>query len=153
MLTIATKNIGGIEIDLRESLRGGISYTIDTLKELKVELPNKQFILVLGADAICSLKDWYQVEQLANHCQLLVVNRPDFNIENERETLEQLGFVFQKSKQKLVELPSGHYSYFNMNEVDISSTQIREKLEQGACVNHMIPDEVFDYIQNNSIYQ
>lgn len=153
MVKLATSNIDNIIIDTRESLRPGKSYTLDTVKELKAENPDVKLIFVIGADAISSIERWYQCEKLSKYCHFLIVNRPNFDINEKQSPLEELGFSQVENYQKLAHKPIGHYSYINIDEKDISSTQIRQNLAQSDLIKHFIPNSVFDYIQKHAIYK
>ncbi|MCF6194792.1 MAG: nicotinate (nicotinamide) nucleotide adenylyltransferase, partial [Kangiellaceae bacterium] len=65
-----------ITIDQRENDRLGKSFTFDSLQNLRGESPDVDLVLVLGADAISSISQWYRVEDLNQLCHLMIVNRP-----------------------------------------------------------------------------
>jgi len=153
MLSIVTTDIKNVLIDERENKRNGKSYTLDSLKSLSEEYPLSHYVLVVGADTLKSMYDWYQWQQLKDYCHLLLVNRPGSLISDVGKLMRQLGFSCSNNAQELEKMPSGHYYCLNIEEKDISSTGIRSQLQKGLSVEHLIPGKVVDYIKKNLIYQ
>ncbi|MET3940655.1 nicotinate-nucleotide adenylyltransferase [Paenibacillus sp. PvP094] len=121
----------GIEMEL-----GGVSYTIDTMKELWRRYPEHEFYFIIGADMVNYLPKWEQIEELAAKLTFIGVGRPGFQLH-----LDDLPEELQDSVL-LAEMPL----------VDISSTAVRRRLAEGHSVRFMIPDAVHQYIVRSGLY-
>lgn len=121
----------GIEMEL-----GGVSYTIDTMKELWNRYPEHEFYFIVGADMVNYLPKWEQIEELAERLIFIGVGRPGFQLH-----LDDLPDVLQ-DRVLLAEMPL----------VDISSTAVRRRFSKGHSVRFMIPDAVHQYIVRSGLY-
>lgn len=82
MVQSAVQGVPCLSVDSRELARDKPSYTIDTLESIRAELAaNDQLFLVLGWDAFCGLPGWHRWEELLQHCHILVLQRPDADVE------------------------------------------------------------------------
>lgn len=121
----------GIEMEL-----GGVSYTIDTMRELWRRHPEHEFYFIIGADMVNYLPKWEEIEVLASKMTFIGVGRPGFQLHLDDLPDELQGRVL------LAEMPL----------VDISSTAIRRRLASGHSVRFMIPDAVHQYIVRSGLY-
>ena len=121
----------GIEMEL-----GGVSYTIDTMRELWRRYPEHEFYFIIGADMVNYLPKWEEIEELASKLTFIGVGRPGFQLH-----LDDLPDALQ-DRVLLAEMPL----------VDISSTAIRRRLAKGHSVRFMIPDAVHQYIVRSGLY-
>jgi nicotinate-nucleotide adenylyltransferase len=141
-----------IVVDKKENQREGFSFTLDSLIELSHELPNQNWLLVIGADSLNNMTQWHQWQQLAKHCHLVIVKRPGSKINEFERLLQQLGFSCAKNSQELAINAFGRYYCLNCEEKDISSTRIRSHLKRGLSVDKLLPLNVIDYIKKESLY-
>lgn len=128
-----------MQVDERERLRsadnGNKSYTIDSLKELKNEKTSTIHFLIIGADNFNSLNCWKSYRELHNYCNLLVINRPKESLKKWMSSAENYGFeANQKSNELLETETTGCCFYLEIPEVDISSTELREKIKVNQSV-------------------
>ncbi|CAI6072358.1 Nicotinate-nucleotide adenylyltransferase [Paenibacillus sp. JJ-100] len=121
----------GIEMEL-----GGVSYTIDTMRELWRRHPEHEFFFIIGADMVNYLPKWEEIEELVSKLTFIGVGRPGFQLH-----LDDLPETLQ-DRVLMAEMPL----------VDISSTAIRRRLAKGHSVRFMIPDAVHDYIVRGGLY-
>ncbi|MDM5276398.1 nicotinate-nucleotide adenylyltransferase [Paenibacillus silvae] len=121
----------GIEMEL-----GGVSYTIDTMRELWRRHPEHEFYFIIGADMVNYLPKWEEIEELASRLTFVGVGRPGFQLH-----LDDLPEPLQ-DRVLLAEMPL----------VDISSTAIRRRLAKGHSVRFMVPDAVHQYIVRSGLY-
>ena len=131
-------DVSPIEID-----RGEISYTIDTLDGLSDIYPGHQMFLVLGADAIAKFDRWRQPEKILESCQLIVCHRggygsPDFSALERVANETQLKMI----KQHVADCPM----------IEISSSDIRNRISEARSIRFLTPRAVEKYIQTNNIY-
>jgi nicotinate-nucleotide adenylyltransferase len=139
MACLAVKGNAYFECSTIEIERGGTSYTIDTLLQLKQLYGNVDIHLLLGADEAAMLMSWrdpYGVQKLA---KIVVANRPGQEVE---EALICLPEDFAKNIQPL-----------KMPGVDISSTDLRERVRSGKSIKYLVPESVENYIMNNGLYR
>lgn len=112
----------------------GVSYTVETLHHLRREHPEAMFTLLIGGDAARDFHTWREPEEIARLVSIAVVDRP--GIQLPAEVLPGIGF--QRMNAPLIE---------------ISSTDIRERVRTGRSIRYRAPDAVIDYIHENGLYR
>jgi len=132
-----------MQVDEREGLRsaenGNKSYTIDSLKELKSENSSSIHFLIIGADNFNSFNCWKSYRELPNYCNLLLINRPKESLKEWMSSAENYGFeANQKSNELLETETTGCCFYLEIPEVDISSTELREKIKVDQSVENWL---------------
>lgn len=119
-----------------EVKRGGVSYTVDTVTELRRVYPHIEFTFIIGADMVNYLPKWHRIDELAEMLHFIGVNRPGSRLD------VNLLPSFLQEVVKIADMPL----------VDISSTLIRKKVAAGESIRYMVPDRVYDYIIRSGIY-
>ncbi len=114
-----------------ELRRGGTSYTIDTLKELKAKYPRAKFYLLMGADSLREFHRWKDPQGILRLAALVILNRPGFD----------------KNYPK-----RWPYLKINMPAVDISSSDIRRRLKTKRSIWYLTPKTVIRYIKRYRLY-
>ena len=153
MVRSAVANAPQLSVDARELTRDKPSYTIDTLESLRAELaPEDQLFLVLGWDAFCGLPGWHRWEELLQHCHILVLQRPDADVEPPFE-LRNLLAARSQSDPTAMSGPAGHISFVWQTPLAVSATQIRQLLASGKSVRFLVPDAVLAYIEAYDLYR
>jgi len=122
-----------LDIELR---RGGVSYTVDTIRELRREHPDLDLYFIIGADMVNYLPKWEGIEELTGMLRFIGLQRPGSFLE-----LDALPDHIQQAVH-LAEMPL----------VDISSSLVRKRLASGKSVRYMVPDEVHEYIVRSGLY-
>ena len=152
MVCRAVDGVPGLRVDDRELRRERPSYTIDTLESLRAELAaDDQLFLVLGWDAFCGLPSWHRWEELLLHCHLLVLQRPDADMEAP-DALRNLLAARSVSDPQALSGPGGQIAFVWQTPLEISATQLRERLAQGRSIRFLVPDAVLAYIQTQGLY-
>ncbi|HEY2494830.1 MAG TPA: nicotinate-nucleotide adenylyltransferase [Paenibacillus sp.] len=123
-------------IDL-EVRRGGVSYTMDTVRELQQTYTEVNFHFIIGADMVNYLPKWDRIEELSQMITFIGVGRPGSPLE-----IDALPSYLQ-GKVLLADMPL----------VDISSTEIRERAMSGHSIRYMVPEPVHEYIVRSGIYE
>jgi len=118
-------------LDAREVERGGVSYTVDTLRELKAEFPQDRLSLMLGADAARDLPQWREAGAVAELARVVVLTRPG-------EALPSHELVAEA-----IEVPA----------VDVSASEIRARVASGEPIDGMLPAPVAAYIESHGLYR
>ncbi len=109
------------------------SYTVDTLAFLTEKHPDKTFALIMGGDNIASLHLWKNYEQLLANFDIYVYQRPG----------TELGPLETHPRVKVLEAPL----------LDISATYIRDCIRKGQSVRYLVPEPVFEYLKDNTLYK
>ncbi len=140
MIRQAVQEIPGCFASPFEGLRGGISYTVDTLQALRRLHPQDRFWFIVGADAFADFFHWKEPEKILQLVELVVVSRPgSVGIENIPISSKS---AWAKRVHFLL-LPGMH----------LSSTQIRQNIAENRTYKHLLPPAVADYIQRKGLYQ
>lgn len=138
MLKIATADEPGLKVSPVEIERGGPTYTIDTVRELS---PDHQFYWILGADQLenfCTWKDW---QDIVARVHLAVAARPGAALHPPAALQDELA----RLGRKLDVIP--------MAPIDLSATDIRERLASGQNIDGMLHPGVAQYIQRHGLYR
>ncbi len=118
------------DLELR---RRGLSYTVDTLRELrKIYPPPHQLFFIAGADSLQDIQTWKDPEEILRLSEWIVAPRPSFTPPPN---------------------PPARIHWLKMQPVDISATELREKIRRGEDVSRWVPTRVFDYIRHSKIYE
>ncbi|HHX35946.1 MAG TPA: nicotinate-nucleotide adenylyltransferase [Gammaproteobacteria bacterium] len=153
MVQLAVDGVDLLSVDDRELRRDKPSWSIDTLLSLRSELEEQdQLLLILGWDAFCGLPSWHRWDELLEHCHILVLQRPDADIEAPQVLRDLVAAKSVNDPQTLLG-PSGQIAFVWQTPLAISATQIRQLLAAQRCVRYLVPDAVFKYIYAHQLYQ
>src|SRR5947208_7872 len=132
LLRLALASKEWCDIDEQEIKRGGVSYTIDTVRDYSRRFPQARLFYLIGADHVLQLPKWRQAEGLAQLAEFVVIPRPGES---------KLSFPAPFRGQTLTGFPLG-----------VSSSQIRERVKAGLPIAHLVPAAVAEAIRNNRLY-
>jgi len=132
MMKVAVRGKKELKVSPIELRRRGISYTVDTLKVFKKRFPNSQLVLLIGADNLLQFNSWKSPKTILQLASLAVYKRKGFQLPSKKSTID---FILLKGRMLLV-----------------SSTEIRNKIEQGLPIRALVPDSVALYIKQHSPY-
>lgn len=124
-----------------EVKREGVTYTYDTLRELRACVPqDARLYFIMGSDTLASLHQWRNAEELAGLATFVGVDRPGQRhvTKDALERLAQEGFGV-----RIVQAPA----------LEVSSSELRCRLADGKSVRYLIPASVMGYIADNGLYQ
>ena len=157
------KDYSFVEVDPQEINREGISYTVDTIEAIKQNpSASKEIFLIIGIDQFAKFDKWKDFRRIIEMGNLLVCSRPgyEWNSSIIPQGLKKL-IRFDKSRfdksrkefpQKLL-LTTGKNIFFHLlNNMDISSSQVRQRNREGLSVNHLVPSLVNQWIQTQKLY-
>ncbi len=136
MVSLAIQKIPSLEVSDIEIFRSGPSYTIDTVRELKRE--GHEVIVLLGTDSIIEMDNWQDPDLLHSECEVVGLTRPGFQIDKSKSYL---------SRQRKYSLRT-----IEVNSPEISSTRVRNLIQDGVGVADLIPQEVNEYIKKEKLY-
>jgi nicotinate-nucleotide adenylyltransferase len=142
-------------VDDREIVRGGKSYTVDTVKDLRKEYSAEELYLVLGMDTFEELNSWKDVLTIVKESNLVVVTRPGSALP---ESIEELPEILRSEVTEFdfnfIELKSGrNIQFVNIKEVDISGTDLRKRIRSGRNLEKFLQLEVENYIKEKNLYK
>lgn len=140
MLQLAFKDMPYVTVSDIELRLGGKSYTVLTLTELKKLYPNDKLYLIVGGDMFLCFDKWREYEKILSMCTLCAAPR------EEGETLKLLEY-----QQKLD--PSRESTIvLDASVLEVSSSEIRSKIENKQELKSLVPNEVFEYIVEKGLY-
>lgn len=129
MLRLAIEDVPYFGIETIELENGGISYTYETMCQLKEREPEHEFYFIIGGDMVDALHSWYKIEDLMKLVHFVGIRRPgtasvtDFNVQ-------------------MLETP----------ELSLSSTLIRQRCQTGHTLKYLLPTSVETYIREGGLY-
>ncbi|HLJ03947.1 MAG TPA: nicotinate-nucleotide adenylyltransferase [Solirubrobacteraceae bacterium] len=123
-----------------EVARGGTSYTVDTLVELKRRAPDTELFLILGGDVAAGLPEWRDPDRVLSLATPALAARS--------------GTPSAAVTSALKRVPGGERACaFDMPTIELSSTMIRGRAAEGGSIRYLVPDGVADYIERNGLYR
>ena len=158
MLKLAIAGHDGLAIDTREIARGGKSYTVLTLEELRAESPTRPLILVVGADAFRGLPTWHRWREILALAHLAVAARPGdpFAAALPRALVPLWSERRTSAASDLIGAPAGRIYVLPSVARDVSASAIRAALAHGGearqAVRALLPPAVWDYIDSHRLY-
>ncbi|SHI70119.1 nicotinate-nucleotide adenylyltransferase [Lutispora thermophila] len=142
MTVLATITNPYFEVSRLEIERSGITYTVDTIRELrKIHGDDAEIYFITGADAILEILTWHNVEELLGMCQFVAATRPGFYGYEMEQKLEEIKSKYGKEIYS-IEVPS----------LAISSTDIRNRIKNNKTIRYLLPESVEHYIRKNGLY-
>lgn len=135
MLHAAVDGDSRFEISDHEARRGGVSYTIETVRHLRAQFPDDELAWVIGADQVERLHLWREIDELARHVEFIVLARP--------------GWAVMERK----DIPGLRLRGCEGHLVEISSTEVRERVKAGLPVDYLMPHKTVEYIRETRLYR
>ncbi|GAA2182007.1 nicotinate-nucleotide adenylyltransferase [Leucobacter tardus] len=133
MTVIATASNPSFKVSRVDIDRAGPTYTVDTLRDLRAQLPDAELFFISGADAVEQILGWKDVDQFWDLAHFIAVSRPGHE-------LSRSGF--SGDRVSLLEVPA----------LAISSTDCRSRVARGYPVWYLVPDGVVQYIAKHGLY-
>jgi nicotinate-nucleotide adenylyltransferase len=144
MLRAALQGQSRLTLDTRELERGGPSYTIDTLRQLRAEQGDRPLVLLLGADAFAGLPSWHGWRDLFDYAHIGVLNRPGIDAAWSVELAFEIAPRRVSDPKLLHDTPAGKVVELEVTPLEISATRIRELLAEGRDPRYLLPAGLFD---------
>jgi nicotinate-nucleotide adenylyltransferase len=133
MVRAAVGSESGFLAEPMELERGGLSYTVDTLEELAPKYPGAELFLIIGEDSARALDTWHKPERIKKMVTLGVLRR-------------------HNPADLPLSLPKGAVEA-SSRLVDVSSSEIRERVKTGKSIHGFVPEVVEHYIRSNGLYR
>ena len=132
MVEAAVADTPGLEASDLEIRRGGTTYSVDTLEELRRGEPDAELFLLVGADAAAGFGTWERPDDVARLARLVVVDRPGAHGEPD---------------------PRWPWMRVDVPDLEISSTDLRRRFAEGRSVQHLVPAPVAAYAEGRGLYR
>jgi nicotinate-nucleotide adenylyltransferase len=121
------KYFGASDIEIK---RKGPSYTVDTVKALKIKFPIHDFYFITGSDLLKYLDEWKDFSKLLGLVKFVVATRPGYPLKKIPSYVQRVG----------------------IRAVDISAFEIRQSIKENKSFRYLVPDPVFEYINRKKLY-
>ena len=136
----------------------GTSYSIKTLNKFHELFPEARIFFVLGIDAFLDIETWKDYNQVLEKCLFIVMNRPGYSLESAKQVLGgryESRIHFLDKDENLDEDRFNGTSIFlvSIDALDVSSTEIREKIKKNESLKGLVPGEVESYIHKHQLYR
>jgi nicotinate-nucleotide adenylyltransferase len=122
-------------VDTIELRRPGVTYTLDTVRELSAAEPGNEWVLILGQDQYATLHTWHDWQELVSRVTLAIANRPD---------------VAAVPNAQIAQVP---HQMVSLPMMDISSTEVRRRVAAGESIANLVPPAVASYIERRRLYR
>ena len=158
LVRIAIQDNFRFVLDEREINRDGVSYSVDSLRELKQELGKKVILcFVIGADAFIKLDKWNSWRELFNLCHFVIATRPGHVLSSNHDVLpkelkDECSQRWVSSVDSLRRATSGMIFVAPTTMLDISANIIRARIAAGKSVRYLIPDAALSHIAASQLY-
>ena len=141
MVRLAVAGNPYFKVSTMELDRPGLSYSIDTVMELKAKLGARaEIYFIVGPDALSELPRWKDPARLVEMCRVVGIGRPGYTQANLRKLERSIPGASRRIM--LVDVP----------QIDISSTEIRTRVARGLSIRYLVPEAVEKYIQKHKLY-
>ena len=152
MVRAATAGHEGFVVDQRELSREGPSYSVDTLIELRGEFPEMSIALIIGMDAFLGLPQWDRWQEILTLAHIVVAHRPGWRAPDLGPLGELLATRGTHRVGDLHDATSGRIYVFDVTQLEISSTEIRDLVSAGRDPRFLMPDAVGEIIRRSDCY-
>ena len=143
MVRLAISPNPDFEISDIETTRVNLSYTVDTIRELKKIYKEEKLYFLIGLDSLFQLKTWKKIGDLSQEIEFVVALRPGY-IDKE-EINNEIDFLRESFGTRINLIKTPLY--------EISSTDLRDRIHEGKSLRYLIPKKVLDYIEESGFYK
>lgn len=141
MLELAVAGHDFLRVDRRELDRSDPCYTVETLAVLQAEEPTRELFFLMGADSLAEFSTWREPRRIVELAELAVVNRG-------QAAVPELGPLRALLGETLV----SRIHFVTISGVDVSSSDIRQRIREGKSIRYMVPRAVECYIETHGLY-
>jgi nicotinate-nucleotide adenylyltransferase len=135
MTVVATASNPGFSVSRVDMDRGGTTFTVDTLRDLRAQRPGDELFFITGSDALAQILSWRDADRLFELAHFVGVTRPGY------EPVDVARF------------PAGAVTLVEVPALAISSSDLRERVRRGHPVWYLVPDGVVQYIDKRELYR
>ncbi|MBZ0298217.1 MAG: nicotinate-nucleotide adenylyltransferase [Anaerolineae bacterium] len=139
MLRLALVDNPRFELSRVDLDRAGPHYSLDTVRIVRQQYPQAEIYFVMGGDSLRDLPEWHRPTEFIQLCKLAVMSRPGAEVSPDMHEAVLPGLA-----QRVVMIAAP--------QIEISSTDIAQRLSEGRSVRYLLPDSVRAYVQQNHLY-
>jgi nicotinate-nucleotide adenylyltransferase len=152
MVQAAIGGISAFVADDREMRRTGISYSVDTLLDLRREFPDRSLCLLLGMDAFLGMPHWHRWREIFELAHVVVAHRPGWKAPITGPLGEVMVDRGTGSVRELHGAPAGRVYVHAVTQLEISSTELRQLILAGRDLKFLVPEPVRELIATSGCY-
>jgi nicotinate-nucleotide adenylyltransferase len=152
MVRAAVAGQPGFAVDDREIRRSGVSYSVDTLIELRREYPQRSLCLLLGMDAFLGMPTWHRWREIFELAHVVVAHRPGWKAPITGPLGEEMVDRGTGSVRELHSWVAGRIHVHAVTQLEIASTDLRALILSGRDLRYLVPDAVRDLIVRTGCY-
>lgn len=141
MVELAIQYIPYFELSLIEASREGDTYTFQTLRQLHDQYPQNGYYFIMGADSLFQIESWQHPDVIFELAAIVCTARDEYDMER-----------LKAKGSELHDRYNARIYFLNMPMIDISSTDIRQKVRHGYPICQYVPTNVADYIKKERLY-
>jgi nicotinate-nucleotide adenylyltransferase len=134
MTVIATASNPRFSVSRVDIDRGGLTYTVDTLTDLRSQRPDDEFFFITGADALAQILTWKDADEALKRARFIGVTRPGYELSD-------------------AHLPADTATLIDVPAMAISSSDCRARVSAGQPIWYLVPDGVVQYINKHGLYR
>jgi len=138
MVETATQDNPAFSVSSVELHRQGPSYSLDTLRHFLAAFPGAEVYFITGADTVLELLTWHRHEEVVRSCRFIAAARPGYD-------LDQLDSILPAAYVERIDI-------LNPPWMDLSSTEIRDRVRSGQSIRYLLPEPVRAYIEEHRLY-
>jgi nicotinate-nucleotide adenylyltransferase len=153
MLEAAIADVPALSCDRRELDRTGPSFTVDTLTSIRAEVGDRPLVFILGADAFAGLATWHRWREIFDLAHMVVLTRPDAHALIDPRLETEMAHRATSDASSLASSPSGRIHRLEIPLLPVSSTLIRQRIEQRRSIAHLVPPAVARMIAEQGWYR
>ena len=141
MTYLATQSNEKFQVSPMEILRDGLSYTLDTMNQLEKKFgTNAELFFIIGADSMLDLPNWHKAKELVAKVHFIATTRPGVEI-----NLDEVKNFFGEDAKNIRQVA--------VAGLEISSTDIRERVKNNKSIKYLVPESVEEYILKENLYK
>ncbi|HEY3809602.1 MAG TPA: nicotinate-nucleotide adenylyltransferase [Steroidobacteraceae bacterium] len=152
MVRAAVAGQPGFAVDDREIRRSGVSYSVDTLSDLRREHPQRSLCLLLGMDAFLGMPSWHRWRDIFELAHVVVAHRPGWKAPMTGPLGEEMVDRGTGSVHDLHASIAGRIHVHAVTQLEIASTDLRALILSGRDLRYLVPDAVRDLIVRTGCY-
>ena len=160
MVALASADHPGFVPSLAEAPHDGVAthiyYTVDTVRKFHREHPSDAIYFIVGADQFLGIATWKNYETLLDSCDFIVASRPGFRLDALRLVIppEKLARPTQQAQdENKIALRKSSIYLLDTVASHVSSTEVRERIEQKKTIRGLVPTRVEEYILRQALYR
>jgi len=152
MVRAAVAGQPGFVVDDREIRRTGMSYSVDTLTELRTEFPERSLCLLLGMDAFLGMPTWHRWREIFDLAHVIVAHRPGWKAPMTGPLGELMVDRGTGNVRELHSSKAGRIHVHGVTQLEIASTDLRQLILAGRDLRYLVPEPVRDIILGTGCY-